>query len=100
MVGYYSSNKIRMTQNEHLTSDHRLLNFDRSVVLNLKSISYFYSHPLMANILEQDTLNLAGNLNSGLSYLITAVQRFLRMETLSDPDNRQKLTKHYTYLLT
>ena len=44
--------------------------------------------------------NLAGNLNSGLSYLITAVQRFLRMETLSDPDNRQKLTKHYTYLLT
>ena len=64
-------------------SDHRLSKFDRSVVMNWKPVSYFFLVfiPLdfwcrnywMANIWETTTSILAGNLNSGLSYLITTV---------------------------
>ena len=36
-ISKYSSNKIRRTQNEH-----HLSKFDRSVVLNLKTISYYF----------------------------------------------------------
>ena len=69
---------------------HHLSKFDRSVFVNLKPISHFFgrlyglgflsrnywswSHPnLMASIWEKVISILAGNLNSGRSYFITAV---------------------------
>ena len=69
---------------------HCLSKFDWFVFLNLKPISYFLGiymacfilsriywsfldHNLMASILEKATSILAENLNSGCSYLITAV---------------------------
>ena len=69
---------------------HRLSKFDRSVFLILKPISYFgvymarfflsrnfwclLDHDLMTSIWEKAVSILAGNLNLGRSYLITAVQ--------------------------
>ena len=38
---FYSSNKIRKKQNEHLII-HRLSKFDKSVVVNLKPILYLF----------------------------------------------------------
>ena len=74
---------------------HCLSKFDRSVFLILKSISYFFlafiwlgflsknywsslDHDLMASIWEKAISISAGNLNSGRSYLITAVPVFSR----------------------
>ena len=66
---------------------YRLSKFDRSVFLILKPIYYFFGlvfyletigssldHDLMASIWEKAISILAGNLNSGHSYIITAVK--------------------------
>ena len=79
---------------------HRLSKFDRSVFLIVKPISYFWrlyglvfyletirvhDHDLMASIREKAISILAGNLNSGRSYLITAVLIFFRCSNLFLP---------------
>ena len=62
--------------------EHRLLKFDRALVVNLKQITSFLTfiplafwirNYLLANVWEKNISMLAGNLNTGLSYLITTV---------------------------
>ena len=55
----YSSNKLRKTQN-----DHRLSKFDRSAVVNLMPISYFWVFVILGF--------LSKNFWSELSYPLTA----------------------------
>ena len=59
----YSSNKIRMTQNEHLI--------------------IFWQNLIGLDIWEKSISILEGNLNSGLGYLITTVKETLRLKTCS-----------------
>ena len=59
-----------MRKNTRWASDHRLSKFDRSIVVNLKSVSYFFG--VYTNWFLASTI-LAGSLNSGLTYLITTV---------------------------
>ena len=87
---------------------YHLSKFDWSVFLNLKPISYFFGiytawffiywssldHVLMASIWEKAILILARNLNSGRSYLITAV--LPRQFAFDSKKHYSKLEVNYT----